>query len=219
MRKITYCVLASRFHGYYYLFETFENDGVSGKGATDFIHYRTDITKMPDMHFWNTLTKKENIATFFYSALVPRSRRLLDQLVLPVYGVLLYWQGKVLWCDTGIPSILALIVRTRSQRITRGQKNHRSQAFGRYGVETTPKTVKSCVFFLERIAHFCDIFALHMLFASWWGSDITQTQRNAHPLIPFHPIPSSITHIRVYTLSNKMISLLRQERRRKLWRS
>jgi len=31
-------------------------------------------------------------------------------------------KGKVLWCDTRIPSILALIVRTRCQRITRGRK-------------------------------------------------------------------------------------------------
>ena len=98
-----------------------------------------------------------------------------------------YSQGKVLWCDTRIPSILVLIVRTRCQRNTRGRKNPRFQAFGRYGVETTPKTVKSCVFVLERIAHFCDIFALHMLFASWRGSDIKQRQRNAHPLTPFHP--------------------------------
>jgi len=217
MRKITYCVLASRFHGYYYLFETFENDGVSGKGATDFIHYRTDITKMPDMHFWNTLTKKENIATFFYSALVPRSRRLLDQLVLPVYGVLLYWQGKVLWCDTGIPSILALIVRTRCQRNTRGQKNPRSQAFGRYGVETTPKTVKSCVFFLERILHISVIFLLCICYLLHEEARTLNKDKETPIYLPH--IPPSITYIRVYTLSNKIISLLRQERRRKLWRS
>ena len=87
-------------------------------------------------------------------------------------------------------------IRTRCQRNTRGQKNPRSQAFGRYEVETTPKTVKSCVFFLKRIAHFCGIFALHMLFASWRGSDIKQRQRNVHPLTPFHPESPILEYIR-----------------------
>jgi len=93
----------------------------------------------------------------------------------------------VLWCDTRIPSILALIVRTRCQRNTRGRKNPRSHAFGRYGVETTPKTIKSCSFFLERITHFCDIFALHILFSSWKGTDRKRRHTNAAPPTPFHP--------------------------------
>jgi len=114
----------------------------------------------------------------------------------------IFLQGKVLWCDTRIPPTLALILRTRCQRNTRGRKNPRSQAFGKYGVGTTPKTVKSCVFFLERLAHFCDFFYLHMLFsherARAANGDI-QTHPHLPHSTPFQP-QSPLLYNRVYTL-------------------